>query len=258
MRPPNVSLSETETFKKLPASTHPLATLKAIDTIKITNTGTDPFTGLLKVALLASPDDTVAGATTITSLSKQYSIAPKHTVTAILKFVSEAALSPLTYRLLSAVTQPDGTVTSSNPASAPTFTIIANATVPAFVPTILSATPVYAIDSSHTSSHHLTQLDLSMSIVNNGAVSIGADQFVLFASTKSTFDNTAIQQTPQSLPLSLNEYPGSNPSFQIDINVPDAGPHNGTPITYYIFIQITDTSGGVSMASYATPISFAG
>jgi len=173
-----VSLSETETFKKLPASTHPLATLKAIDTIKITNTGTDPFTGLLKVALLASPDDTVAGATTITSLSKQYSIAPKHTVTAILKFVSEAALSPLTYRLLSAVTQPDGTVTSSNPASAPTFTIIANATVPAFVPTILSATPVYAIDSSHTSSHHLTQLDLSMSIVNNGAVSIGADQFV--------------------------------------------------------------------------------
>jgi hypothetical protein len=258
VRPPNVALSETETFKNLPASTAVGATLKAVDHIKITNGGSDPFTGLLTIALLAAPNDAVAGATTVTSVAKKFTIASKHSVMVSLNFRSEAALSPVTYQMLSAVTQPNGTVTSSNPATAPSFTIIAPATKPNFVDTISSANPIYAPDQSHPSSQHITQLDLSMSIFNKGTVSIGSDQFTLFASTKSTFDSSAIKETPQPLPLTLNEYPGSNTPFQIDINVPDNGPDNGTVINYYIFVQVIDTAGGVSMASYATPVSFAG
>jgi len=258
VRKPDINLSETATFKNLPASTGLNALIKAVDTVKITNKGTDPFSGFLKVSILGAPDDTVAGATTATFVAKKYTLAPNHTITVPIKFTSTVGLAANVYRMITAVTQPDGTVTSTDPASAPTFTIIAPASDPAFVPTILSATPVYAPDASNSANHHITQLNLSMSIKNNGAVSIGSDQFTLFASTKSTFDSSAIQETPQSLPLTLNEYPGSNSPFQIDINIPDNGPDNGTQINYYIFVKITDTSGGVSMASFATPISFAG
>jgi hypothetical protein len=258
VRPPNVSLSETETFKNLPASTGVNATLKAVDKIKITNTGSDPFTGLLNIALLAAPNDAVAGATSVTAVAKKFTIPANHSVAVSLNFRSEAGLSPVTYRMLSAVTQPNGTVTSSNPATAPSFTIIAPATKPNFVDTISSANGIYAPDQSDSSAQHITQLDLFMSIVNKGAVSIGSDQFTLFASTKPTFDSSAIKENSQPLQLTLDEYPGSNNPFQIDINVPDNGPDNGTPVNYYIFVQVTDTSGGVSMASYATPISFAG
>jgi hypothetical protein len=258
VRPPDVALAETESFKNLPASTRLNATLKAIDSIKVTNNGSDPFTGVLNIALLAAPNDIVAGATRVSSVAKKYTIAPKHSVSLTLKFTSEAGLTGGTYRMLSAATQPNGTVTSSNPATAPSFTVIAPATKPDFVDTISSATPVYATDSSDASAQHITQLDLMMSIINNGAVSIGSDQFTLYASTKPTFDSSAIKQNPQPAGLTLDEYPGSNTPFQVDFDIPDTGPDNGTPVSYYVFVQITDTSGGVSMASYPTPVSFAG
>jgi hypothetical protein len=253
---PYVSLSETETFVNLPASTPVGAALKAVDHVKITNSGSDPFTGLLNIALLAAPNDTVAGATTVTSVAKKFTIPAGHSAKVSLNFRSEAALSAVTYQMLSDVTQPNGTVTSSNPATAPTFTIQAPITMPEFVDTISSANEIYAPDAKDPNAQHITQLDLFMSIFNKGTVSIGSDTFTLFASTKPTFDSTAIQES--SLPLTLDEYTGSNNGFQIDINIPDNGPDDGTSVNYFIFVQVTDTAGGVSMASYATPISFAG
>jgi hypothetical protein len=256
VHPPYVSLAETETFLRLPASTAVGATLKAVDKIHITNNGSDPFTGSLTIALLAAPNDTVTGSTTVTSLVRKLTIPAGHSANVNLNFRSEAPLSPGAYQLLSAVTQPNGTVTSSNPATAPTFTIIAPATAPAFVPSITSANELYATDANDSSAQHITSLDLAMSIVNNGTNSIGADTFTLFASTKSTLDSSAIQES--SLPLTLDEYTGSNTPFQIDFSIPDNGPDNGTAVNYYIFVKITDTSGGTSVASYASPISFAG
>ena len=168
VRPPDVSLTETETFKNLPASTKLNATLKAIDSIKITNNGSDPFTGVLNIALLAAPNDIVAGRNPRRIGGKEIHDRPEAQRFAHPQLTSEAGLTGGTYRMLSAATQPNGTVTSSNPATAPSFTVIAPATKPDFVDTISSATPVYATDSSDASAQHITQLDLMMSIVNNG------------------------------------------------------------------------------------------
>jgi hypothetical protein len=253
---PYVSLAETETFLRLPGSTPVGATLKAVDKIKITNNGGDPFTGLLNIALLAAPNDTVTGATTVNSVQKKLTIPAGHSANVNLNFRSESPLSPGSYQMISAVTQPNGTVTSSNPATAPGFTIIAPATAPEFVPSITSDSELYAPDAGDSSVRHITSLELGMSIVNNGTNSIGADTFTLFASTKTTLDSTAIQE--DSAQLQLDEYTGSNNPFQIEFGIPNNGPDNGTTVTYYVFVKVTDTSGGTSVASYPTPITFAG
>ena len=222
----------------------------------ITNSGSDPFGGVLNIALLAAPHDAVTGATAVSSVARKLTIPAGRSVLVSLNFRSESAIGPGTYQMISDVTQPNGTVTSTNPATAPGFTIQAPIVTPLFVDYINSAGEMYAPDTSDSSAQHITQLDLQMSIQNNGTNSLGADTFTLFASTKTTFDSSAIKET--SLPLTLYIYALQNYPLQIDFGIPDNGPDNGTAINYYIFVQVTDTSGDVTMASYPTPISFAG
>lgn len=253
---PIVSLSETEKLLKLPASTKVGATLKAVDRVTITNSGSDPFSGVLNIALLAAPNYAVVGATSVSSIAKKLTIPAGRSVTVSLNFRSESAIGPGTYHMISEVIQPNGMVTSSNPATAPTFTILAPITTPLFVDTINSASEMYAPDATDPSAQHITQLDLQMTIQNNGLNSLGTDTFTLFSSTKPTLDSTANQVT--SLPLKLNIYSLDNYPFQIDFSIPGNGPGNGTVVSLYIIVQVTDTAGDVTQASYATPITFAG
>jgi hypothetical protein len=250
---PIVALSETETLIKFPASAQIGIPLKAADHVTITNGGTDPFSGSLIISLVAAPNDTVTGSTAISTITKKLTLNPGHHVTVGINIRTLVELAGGTYDMISAVTQPNGTVTSSDPLTAPVFTIV---TTPLFVDTINSASEQYATDTNPTTAQHITQLDVQMSIQNNGLNSLGVDTFTLFASTKPTLDSTAIKEN--SLPLTLDVYTLSNYPLQVDFSIPDNGPDNGTPINYYIFVQVTDTAGDVTQASYATPISFAG
>ena len=74
VHPPIVSLSETETLLRLPASTAVGATLRAVDRVTITNSGSDPFGGVLNIALLAAPHDAVTGATAVSSVARKLTI----------------------------------------------------------------------------------------------------------------------------------------------------------------------------------------
>jgi hypothetical protein len=253
---PIVSLSETEKITKLPLSTKVGATLKAVDHVTITNSGSDPFSGSLTIALVASPNDTVVGAAAVSTVVKKLTIPSGRSVTVALNFRTESGLGGGVYDLISAVTQPNQTVTSSNPATAPVLTIAAPITTPLFVDTINSASELYAPDANDASAQHINQLDLQMSIQNNGLNSIGTDTFTLFASTKPTLDASAVKE--ESLPLTLDIYSLSNYPLQVDFGIPDNGPDNGTATSYYIFVQVADTAGDVTQASYSTPISFAG
>jgi hypothetical protein len=95
-----------------------------------------------------------------------------------------------------------------------------------------------------------------MTIQNNGLNSIGQDMFTLFTSSKPTFDSTATKVVTE--PLTLDVYSLENYPLQIDFGIPDTGLDNGTPLNYYIFVQVTDTAGDVTQTGYATQIAFAG
>ncbi len=250
------SLSETEKFSNLPASVALAAKLHAVDHVTISNSGSDPFAGSLTVNVLGAPHGSVSTATTIISLTRKLTIPAGRSVTLGIPLRSSSALGAGTYDIVAQVIQPNGTQTNSNPSAGPAFTVQAPITAPNFSDMILTASETYAPDAHNSIGHHITQLDLFMSIQNYGTTSNGKDLFTLFASTKPTLDSSAIQES--SLPLNL--YIGSEQDYplQLDINIPDNGPDNGTPVNYYIFVQVTDTAGGISEASYATPISFAG
>ncbi len=212
--------------------------------------------GPLNIGLAATPDGTVASATGISSLPRTLRINAGRTVRVPITLRSAPSLGVGTYELISEVTQSNGTITTTDPAIAPVFTVATPTVATGFTDTIVTATEKYTYDQFAGFAQHITQLDLTMSIKNAGATSTGADQFTLFASANPTFDSSAVEEN--SLPLTLTVIKGGIRTFYINFNMPDNGPDDGTVIDRYIFVQVTDPFGAITMASYPTPISFAG
>lgn len=124
---------------------------------------------------------------------------------------------------------------------------------PVFSDAILTATPLYTVSGAE---EHANQLDFTMAIRNTGALSSGNDQFALFASTSSTFDSSATQIGDVFLNLRIIH--NGLRKFLVNLNIPDLGNAQGTEVDRFVFLQVTDTAGDVTLASFPTQLKLVG
>jgi hypothetical protein len=258
VHPPNVTLSETENILKLPDSTTTGVKFSVTDQVAITNSGTDPSTGALQIGIYATSDGIPADGSLMTSVSRTPVINPGKTLTIPVIVGGIPKLSAGTYKLVTQVTQANGTVTTTDPSTAPMITLTAPTTGISFSDTINSDTPSYTPEPLDGALEYLSSLLMSMSIKNTGTAANGEDQFSLFASSNPTFDSSAVQiGGPLSLSLGLIPHNGLR-NFNIKFNTIDLNDFSGNEIDRYIFVQVTDPTGNVTTASLGKTLKMAG
>jgi hypothetical protein len=258
VRPPNVTLSETENLLKLPGSTTAGTKFHVTDQVAITNSGTDPSATPLTIGIYATPDGIPADGSLMTSVTKKVMIAAGKTVTVPLTIAAIPTLAAGTYEFITQVTQSNGTITTTDPATAPTITLTKPTTGPEFVDSIIGApTLTYQYEPLDGAVQYLSTLQFDMSIKNNGSTADGEDQFTLFASPDSTFDSSAIQVGQVS--LSLNTPKGGLRTFFVKWGLTtDLDDYSTDEINDYIYVQVMDPTGNITMASYPTPVNVGG
>jgi len=258
VHPPMVTLSETENVLKLPGSTTAGVKFSVTDQVAITNSGTDPSTDALKIGIYATPDGIPADGSLMTSVSRTLVISPDKTLTVPVIIGGIPKLSAGTYKLVTQVTQANGTITTTDPSSAPTITLTKPTTGINFSDTINSDTPAYVTEPLDGALESLSSLLMAMSIKNTGTAANGEDQFSLFASSNPTFDSSAVQiGGPLSLSLGLIPHNGLR-NFNIKFNTIDLNDYSGNEIDRYVFVQITDPTGNVTTASLGKTLKVAG
>jgi hypothetical protein len=261
VHPPIVTLSETETFVKLSDTVVSGSNARPSVKVGITNSGTDASTDPLAIGVYATTDGIAADGVPITSISKKVTINAGKTVNVSLPIPGVPKLAAGTYQIITQVTQHDGTITTTDPATAPTITIAMPTTGPLFSDTIDSVTPSYEPDQLDGAEQTLTNLTMSMEIINAGATTNGSEPLTLFASTSSTFDSSAV--AVGQITLELGNIPGNggkrtfNASFNTSPNFPGTPDSNGNT-NLYIFVQVTDPAGNITMASFPNTVNFAG
>ena len=273
--PPVVTLSETQTFVKLPST---LATaggkLGATDKIAITNSGTDASSTALTIDVYATPDGVASDGTPFLAvpLTKKIQIKAGKTANVTVKLPTFPTVTDGTYSVIAQVTQTTGTVTQSDATVAPTVVVGTattggggtggggtggGGTTTGITATVTSESTKYDPDYLQGEFQHVTEIDTNLSIVNNGTATSTGDTFELFASTSSTFDSSAFEVSTLSLPVSL--VAGGTRTLAANFGVPeDTSKENGNDYNYYIFVEVTDTAGNTSVASYAQQIQFYG
>jgi hypothetical protein len=258
IHPPIVTLSETESFVKLQDTATTGAKYHLTDKVAITNSGTDPSATALTIGIYATPDGNPADGSLMTSVTRKVVINAGKTVTVPVNVSALPALGVGTYDLITQVTQSNGTITQTDPSTAPTFTLTAPITGPQFSDSIVSVTPQYTPEPLDGAVQYLSELDTQMSIHNTGTAVNGDILFTLFASPNSTFDSSAQQVGQITLNLAILAKNGirtflANFGLNTDLNnYSDAGPDD------YFYIQVTDPTSTVTMASWPTPISVGG
>ena len=157
----------------------------------------------------------------MTAVSRTLVINPGNTLTVPVIVGGIPKLSAGSYKLVTQVTQANGTVTTTDPSTAPTITLTAPTTGISFSDTINSDTPSYTPEPLDGALEYLSSLLMSMSIKNTGTAANGEDQFSLFASSSPTFDSSAVQiGGPLSLSLGLIPHNGLR-NFNIKFNTID-------------------------------------
>jgi hypothetical protein len=92
-----------------------------------------------------------------------------------------------------------------------------------------------------------------MAIENKGAGVDASSQYALYLSTSPTFDSSATLIA--SLPLTqLIAGRDQDTPFQVDFGVPQPNPIAFAGGSYYVYVQVTDPDGAVTMGSDPTPI----
>lgn len=258
VHPPVITLSETENILKLPDSTTAGVKFSVTDQVAITNSGTDASAEPLKIGIYATPDGIPADGSLMTSVSRSTVINPGKTVTIPVIVGGIPKLAVGTYKLVTQVTQADGTITSTDPSIAPTITLKTPTSGISFSDTINSDTPAYTPEPLDGTLQYLSSLSMTMSIKNTGTAANGEDQFSLFASTSPTFDSSAVL-IGGPFPLSLGLIPHNGlRNFNIKFNTIDLNDFSGNEIDRYIFVQVTDPSGNLTIASLGKTLEVAG
>ena len=259
IRPPIISLSETENILKLPDSAATNAKVSVKDQVSITNSGTDPNADSLTIGIYATPDGIPAHGTLMTFIIKKVTIKPGKTVLVSMTIGGIPALGVGTYKLVTQVTQPDGTITTTDPATAPTVTVTVPTSGVHFVPSITSNTPQYVNEPLDGAVELLSFLTMDMSIKNTGTGAAGEDVFNLYASTSPTFDSSA-QQIGGPLSLDLGSIPHNGiRTFIIEFGTTvDLDQYSDVDVNRYIFVQVTDPTGNTSIASLGSLLKVGG
>jgi hypothetical protein len=258
IRPPIITLAETENILKLPDSTTAGSNVSVTDQVTITNSGSDPSTDPLKIGLYATPDGIPAHGKLVTGVTRKVTINPGKPQPVSFTIGGIPALAVGTYKLVTQVTQADGTITTTDPSTAPTITVTTPTSGVHFNPTINTDTPAYTYEPLDGALVFMSSLTMQMSIKNTGTAASGEDQFSLFASTSPTFDSSAVQiGGPLSLDLGSIPHNGLR-IFNIQFNTIDLNDFSGNELDRYIFVQVTDPTGNVTMASLGKLLKVAG
>jgi hypothetical protein len=255
IRPPNVTLSETESLLKSPESTTAGAKFTVTDQVSITNSGTDPSTTPLKIAIYATPDGIPADGTPMTLITRNVKINPGQTVKVPMQIAAIPKLAAGTYEFITQVTQSNGTVTTTDPATAPTITLNQPTTGPEFSESFIgSPTTMYTYEPLDGALQYLSNLQFEMGIKNVGSTADGDDIFTLYASPDATFDSSALQVGQVTLKALDTPHNGLR-TFLIDWNLTtDLENYSNEDIHDYIFVQVTDPTGNVTLARYPTTV----
>ena len=159
------------------------------------------------------------------------------------------ALGVGSYKLVTQVTQADGTVTTTDPTTAPIVTVTTPTSGIHFIDTIDTDSPAYTPEPLNGSQEFLSSLTMQMSIKNTGTGASGEEQFSLFASGSATFDSSAVQ-IGGPLSLDLGSIPKNGLRiFKIQFNTVELNDFSGNELDRYIFVQVTDPTGNLTMAS---------
>jgi hypothetical protein len=254
---PIVSLSETETFSKLPGTTTAGGKLNAQAKVLITNSGTDASTLPLVVAIYATPDGVPADGTIVAGVTKKLVIGADKSVTVQVPLKTFPFVADGVYKIVAEVTQSNGVVTTTNPATAPVVTVGSGTIVTGggFTVTIDSIVPQYQY-STVGGYEHLTGLELLTLIDNTGPSSSGTDTFTLYTSNSPTFDSSAVavEQTSQQVTV----VKGGAALLNADFVNPDPTGVATNSVDPYVFVAVTNPKGKTSVAGYATPVEFDG
>jgi hypothetical protein len=254
IHPPNVTLSETENLLKAPDSTTAGSKFHVTDQVAITNSGTDPSTTALKIAIYATPDGIPADGSLMTAITKKVNIKPSQTITVPMTIAAIPTLAAGTYEFITQVTQSNGTVTTTDPATAPTITLNKPTTGPEYTDSFIGA-PIttYTYEPLDGALEYLSTLQFNMSIKNTGSTAIG-DVFTLYASPDATFDSSAMQVgqvTLNSLDTPHNELRTFSVAWNLSTDLED---YSNEDIHDYIYVQIEDPTGNFTMARYPTTV----
>lgn len=254
VHPPIVTLSETENLLKVPDSTTTGSKFHVTDDVAITNSGSDPNSTPLTIGIYLTPDGVPADGSLMTSVTKKVTIAAGRTVTVPVTIAAIPSLAVGTYEFITQVTQSNGTITTTDPATAPTITLNQPTTGPQFSDSFIGApTTTYTYEPLDGALEYLSTLQFEMSIKNTGSTASGNDVFTLFASPDSTFDSSALQVG--QVTLNLDTPKNGLRTFNVAWNLTaDLENYSNQDIHDYIFVQITDPTGNVTMARYPTTV----
>jgi hypothetical protein len=254
IHPPNVTLSETETLLKSPSSTTAGTKFHVVDQVAITNSGTDPSSTPLKIAIYATPDGIPADGALMTAITRNVNIKPGQTVIVPMQIAAIPTLAAGTYEFITQVTQSNGTVTTTDPATAPTITLSQPTIGPQFSDSFIGApTTTYTYEPLDGALEYLSKLQFEMSIKNTGSTANGNDIFTLFASPNPTFDTSAIQVGQVTLALDT-PHNGLRTFFVAWNLTTDLENYSGEDIHDYMYVQITDPTGNITMARFPTTV----
>ena len=225
------------------------------DDVAITNSGTDPSTTPLKIGIYLTPDGIPADGTLMTGITKKVTIDAGKTVTVPVTIAAIPTLAVGTYEFITQVTQSNGTITTTDPATAPTITLNKPTTGPEFSESFIGTpTTTYSYEPLDGALEYLSTLQLEMGIKNTGSTADGNDVFTLFASPDSTFDSSA-QQVGQVTLNNLDTPHNGLRTFLVAWNLTtDLEDYSNEDISDYIYVQVTDPTGNVTMARYPTTI----
>src|ERR1019366_10680965 len=138
----------------------------------------------------------------MTAITRNVNIKPGQTVIVPMQIAAIPTLAAGTYEFITQLTQSNGTVTTTDPATAPTITLSQPTTGPQFSDSFIGApTTTYTYEPLDGALEYLSKLQFEMSIKNTGSTANGNDVFTLFASPNPTFDTSAIQVGQVTLAL---------------------------------------------------------
>lgn len=254
IHPPNVVLAVAENLLKLPDSTAPGAKFHVTDDVAITNSGSDPSTTPLKIGIYLTPDGIPADGSLTTAVTRKVTIDPGMTVTVPVTIAAIPTLAVGTYEFITQVTQSNGVITTNDPATAPTITLTKPTTGPKFSDSFIGApTTTYSYEPLDGALEYLSKLQFEMSIKNTGSTANGDDVLTLFASPDSTFDSSALQVGQVTLDLDTPHNGLRKFLVAWDLTT-DLENYSNEDIHDYIYVQIKDPTGNVTMAEYPTTV----
>lgn len=238
---PRYSLSESFGKAPPPAVVSSTKTTAAIQ-LEVTDNGNVPLAGPCSISLSLSPVATSAPGTLVITVKRNLTIRLGQTGQVNVPLQSIPALASGSYYFVATVTDPLGQATTAESSFASVVAAPLVSLSETFTGTTLPTSIVGGIKTSAAATLLVTNLG---NIVPPGPVTID-----LFASANQSIIGATMIN---SVTRTLNVQPGAS----IRVAMPLGTLANLAPGKYYLLAQVTDSTGGTSLAATASPLTVA-